>query len=214
MSDLNRKTTKGNLVSVDLIQYYYTRHDVQDYVWLTNNEWRVYFDIWRDYIKIDDTDLDSDEISYILWNDDWKESFEEETEQRQFEINMEEKLKWKTIQYLYVRDYGSWWLSCVQTSSWNCNWFIIYNEEISEDLQKEFYENFRAYIEWEFYSISIYSPKEYIAKDWDKLIEWIYEDSEQFFKSKSEALGSVDTLKRWRIIKESERSNFSYYERP
>lgn len=209
------KTTKGNKVSIDYIQWYYDWKDIREYVWWDSNECKVYMNIGRDYVEINETELLSDEISYLLGDTEFMDDFDL-SEKEDWKKHMKDLEEDNLITYFRVRDRWSNWLDLkVVMDPSDANWFIIRkkkeNEEYPVDDMKETLNYFRAYIEWSFLEISIYSPTRFISEKDPKVtyIHYDYEDGERFLLNYEDALNSVDPKIWWEIIKDSEREDFS-----
>lgn len=211
---LTYTTTKGNKVSIDYIQWYYDWKDVREYVRWDSNECKVYLNMWRDYLEINETDLLSDEISYLLGDKDFMEDFDP-SEKEDWEKHMEYLKATNLISYFKVRDWWSNWLDLkVVMDPEEANWFIIRKAKEGEEYPvtdiKETLDYFRTYVEWSFVEVSIYSPTTYVAENnpKDKFIHYNYEDWQRFFLSNEEALNSVDPKVRWEILKDTESEIF------
>ncbi len=212
------KTTKGNKVSIDHQMNYYEWKDVREYIWWEMNSCMVYLNIGGDYIEIDETTIGKNEISYFLGNTEFMEDFDID-EQLEWNRHMKDLRDEILIVYFKVRD---WWSNGLDLHAWvfpkEANWFIIKKRtgdgELDRKELKETLNYFRAYIEWSFVEISIYSPTMYIAENdpTDKIVKYNYEDGERFFRSKEEALASVDEKVWWKVLKETEDENFSMRE--
>lgn len=211
---LTYTTTKGNKVSIDYIQWYYDWNDVREYVRWDSNECKVYMDLGWDYIKIDETWLESHEISYLLWDTEFMDDFDMD-EQMERNMHMKDLEEDHLITYFRVRDWWSNWLDLhVVMDPSDANGFIIRkkkeDEEYPVDDMKETLNYFRAYIEWSFVEISLYSPTRFICEKDPKVIyiHYDYEDWERFFLNNEAALASIDTNVWWEIIKDSETEIF------
>ena len=129
---LNYKTTKGNKVSIDYQQNYYEWKDIREYIRWDTNECKVYLDLGRDYIKIDETNLESNEISYLLWDTEFMDDFDMD-EQMERNIHMKDLEEDNWIIYFKVRD---WWSNGLDLHAWvspdEANWFIIRKKKKDE----------------------------------------------------------------------------------
>lgn len=200
------KTTKGNQIVINPEQWCYEWKDVREYLGINENV-KAYLNIGRDYIPIDETMLSDNEISYILRNDDWKDSVYEE-EQNEFIEKMEEFLKTHFVIRFKVSDMGSSWMY-IRIVDEDANWFLIWKTtQTTEEEMRQIYNLFRAYVEWTFVGIQIFSPKVYTAEDWAKVRKWNLEDYASFFTSEDSALESYDSNYWWEIIQESEHEGF------
>lgn len=215
---LTYTTTKGNRVSIDYQQWYYDWKDIREYVRWDTNECKVYLNLGKDYIEINETELLSDEISYLLGDKDFMEDFDP-SEKEDWEKHMEYLKATNLISYFKIADLGSSWLYLRTTMDpEEANWFIIRKAKEGEEYPvtdiKETLDYFRAYIEWTFVEISIYSPTRFISEKDQKVkfVHYDFEDGERYFLSNEAALDSVDTKVRWEILKDTETENFSYRE--
>lgn len=203
------KTTKGNQIVINPEQWCYEWKDVREYLRINENV-KAYLNIGRDYIPIDETMMSDNEISYILGNDDWKESVYEE-EQKEFIEKMEKFLRTHYVIRFKVSDMGSSWMyiRILNGLDNDANWFLIgKNTETTGEEMKQIYNFFRAYVEWIFFGIQIFSPKVYTAEDWAKVRKWNLEEYASFFTSEDFALKSYDSNYWWEIIKKSECKGF------
>lgn len=212
---LNYKTTKGNKVSIDYSQNYYEWKDVREYVFWDTNECQVYLNLGRDYISIDETNLESWEIDYLLENKDFMEDFDpSEKEDREEHMKKIQDENW--IVYFKVRD---WWSNGLDLRAWvspeDANWFIIRKKDNDDkwydrDELKETLNYFRAYIEWTFVEVRIYSPVVYVNENdpEDKITQYRFEDWWDYFLSNEQALASVDTDTWWEILKDTETEDY------
>lgn len=208
-------TTKGNKVSIDYQDFYYNWKDVREYVRWDSNECKVYMDLGWDYIKIDETWLESHEISYLLWDTEFMDDFDMD-EQMEWNRHMKDLEEDHLITYFRVRDWWSNWLDLhVVMDPSDANWFIIRkkkeDEEYPVDDMKETLNYFRAYVEWSFVQVSLYSPTTFISEKDPKVkyIHYDYGDWRYYCLSEENALDSVDTKYWWEIIKDSKREGFS-----
>lgn len=212
---LNYKTTKGNKVSIDYSQNYYEWKDVREYVRWDTNECKVYLDLWRDFIKIDETNLESWEIDYLLGNKDFMEDFDL-SEKEDWEEHMKQIEDKNWIVYFRVRD---WWSNGLDLHAWvspeEANWFIIRKKDNDDkwydrDELKETLNYFRAYVEWTFVEIRIYSPVVYVNENdpEDKITQYRFEDWWEYFLSNEQALDSIDTNVWWEVLKDTETEDY------
>lgn len=214
---INFKTTKWNLVSVDLMQECYERNDVCERDSITEDI-QAYLNIWRDYIRIDQTLLSDNQISYILGDNEREESFseDEKKEKNKFKKDMEDFLKTHHVIRFKVTDMYSSWMYIRTVNDWDtdANGFLIGKQDlVTWEQMKQVYNFFRAYIEWTFFNISVFTPKEYIASNGDKIIEREYQDWWRFYTSEESALMSYDSRYYGDIIKESEFEKFEQFEK-
>lgn len=212
---LNYKTTKGNKVSIDYSQNYYEWKDVREYVFWDTNECKVYLDLGRDYIKIDETNLESNEISYLLGDTEFMDDFDKD-EQIERNMHMKDLEEDNLITYFRVRD---WWSNSLDLRAWvspdKANWFIIRKKDNDDKWYdrnelKETLNYFRAYVEWTFVDVRIYSPVVYVNENdpEDKITQYRFEDWWDYFLSNEQALASVDTKVWWEILKDTETEDY------
>lgn len=212
------KTTKGNKVSIDYIKWSYDWKDIREYIWWGSNECKVYMNLGRDYVEINETNLGNDEISYLLWDTEFMDDFNKD-EQKERNKHMKEMEKDNLITYFKVRDRWSNWLDLkVVMDPKEANWFIIRkkkeNKEYPVNDLKETLNYFRAYIEGSFLEVSIYSPTKFISEKDPRVtyIHYDYEDGESFLLSYEDVFNSIDSKTWWEIIKDSEEEGFSCWE--
>lgn len=223
----NFKTDKWYLVSIDYVDFYYTRRDVREYLGYDEYPgWVVY--IWnQELASIDDIWIAEEGINYLLYR---KLSEGDEFVDKRDTSDFEENADWYESQYLHYEDdfrllpfyvsyYGSWQYRVQFCDAKEADWILFIKKEISKDttdfVEKELKKMFECYMNGEFYQANIYQEREAKFIDTDlqnkKIIFYEYQESSPFLTSEEEIFESLPEY-CWKILKETESTEFNEFE--
>ena len=223
----NFKTDKGYLVSIDYVDFYYTRKDVREYLGYDEYPGWVAYIGNQELASIDDVWIAEEWINYLLYR---KLSEGDEFVDRRDISDFEENADWYESQYLHYEDdfrlipfyvsyYGSWQYRVQFCEAKEADWILFIKKEISKDttdfVEKELKKMFECYMNWEFYQANIYKEREAKCVDADmqnkKIIFYEFEESSPFLTSEEEILESIPKY-CWKIIYETESKEFNEFE--